>query len=289
MCVKELFFCCATSWCQDTQEKKSKDLLSNVTHRSFSLMSNQYERSRANQLFLFIELTLAMSSSSFFYSTSSFFDMPHVTSSFTNQSSSEFWLDVTRLSPADGNVIAVFFLLLHPFFGLSAGSFYHDFNKRKKRRNVSVNRNLCSCAATPGFCFHLEDLYIHRTRRREREKKKTSSKTSTWIELLPLFFFSLCMFCMRHVVCRSFLFFFFFLSRPISYLRTLSFFILYLVVENTRQHSVFCLFSHAYAYAYNRLLTYKKRRKSFFFFFFFSCYVYNEKEREEREERKKYI
>ena len=116
-----------------TQEKKSKDLLSNVTHRSFSLMSNQYERSRANQLFLFIELTLAMSSSSssFFYSTSSFFDMPHVTSSFTNQSSSEFWLDVTRLSPADGNVIAVFFLLLHPFFGLSAGSFYHDFNKKK--------------------------------------------------------------------------------------------------------------------------------------------------------------
>ena len=60
-----------------------------------------------------------------------FCDMPHVTSPSTNQSSSEFWLDVTRLSSAVGNVTAAFFSTL---FRLSASSFHHDSKKTKKKK-----------------------------------------------------------------------------------------------------------------------------------------------------------
>jgi len=83
----------------------------------------------------------------------SFFDMPHVTSPSTNQSSSEFWLDVTRLSPADGNVIAAFFSTL---FRLSASSFHHDSNRNASARVevwvdalIIISRSL----GNPSFSF----------------------------------------------------------------------------------------------------------------------------------------
>ena len=65
---------------------------------------------------------------SFFFDTTT-----HVTSSSTNQSSSAFWLDVTCLPCAGGNVIAAF--LLHPSFRPSASSFDHESNRRAKRES----------------------------------------------------------------------------------------------------------------------------------------------------------
>jgi hypothetical protein len=93
-------------------------------------------------LFFFFLLNISLS-----------FDMPHITSSSTNQSSSEFWLDVTRLSPAEGNVIAAFFSTL---FRLSASSFHHDSNRNTSARlQVWVDALIIifRSPGNPGFSF----------------------------------------------------------------------------------------------------------------------------------------
>jgi hypothetical protein len=161
--------------------------------------------------------------------------MPYVTSASTNQSSSEFWLDVTRLSPADGNVIAAFFSTL---FRLSASSFHHD-SYRNASAQVEVRIEaliiISRSLDNPGFFFRLRDL--HSNNKRNRRKRKTfSSKTPTWIELLPLSFYSACDMLV--------LVLFFYLVQSQTCECFLSLYI-YLVVDNTRQHSAFCLFLHA--------------------------------------------
>jgi hypothetical protein len=73
---------------------------------------------------------------------------------------------MTRLSPADGNVIAAFFSTL---FRLSASSFHHDSN-----RNTSARVQVSVEALIIIFLSFIRDLHSSK----KEDKKKMSSKTS---------------------------------------------------------------------------------------------------------------
>lgn len=107
--------------------------------------------SHGNRWKLHFEILYSMPSFSSF-----FFDVSHVTSSSTNQSSSKFWLDVTHFASSDDNFYASFFSTL---FRPSASSFHHNSNRNTNARlQVWVEALIIFFRSSTNPIFYMKDL-----------------------------------------------------------------------------------------------------------------------------------